>query len=135
MARTVDEVATYLAAQSVGTVGTDLFKESLPATPDACVMVRETGGASPDPGFGSTAARFERPALQIIARGAADDVTGPYDKAWLAWVALMAVNPTTSMSGTIYHQINPLQNPSLLEVDDNDRSLYAVNFLAEKELS
>lgn len=40
----VDEIADYLATQSEGTVGTDLFTHHLPASPDAAVAVRQFAG-------------------------------------------------------------------------------------------
>ncbi len=117
----------------MGTVGTDLFKGWMPATPDACVVVLETGGTSPDPGFGSSTVRTERPTVQVIARGAPDDYTGPRTKAQDAWDALEAVEAPQQLSGTTYWSVQALQNPFPMDRDDNDRFLFSANFLIEKE--
>lgn len=45
----VSDVATYLAANGVGTLGTDLFFSYYPDTESALVSVLDTGGPQPEP--------------------------------------------------------------------------------------
>jgi hypothetical protein len=44
----LDDLASYLQTQGVGTVGTDIFKSRQPKTPNACVTLYDTGGAEQD---------------------------------------------------------------------------------------
>lgn len=131
----LDELASYIEAEGHGTVGTDIFKSFMPATPDACVAVYETGGSSPDLGFGSTTVRFENPSVQILARGAAEDYTGPRTKAQSVWDSLVAVQAPQQLSGTSYNLIIPLQSPFPIGPDENKRQLISANFLIEKSPS
>jgi hypothetical protein len=135
MAGVLEEVLAYLDAQGLGTAGTDLFHARLPKDPDACGAVYETGGIAPDLGFGSTAARFENPAIQVVFRGAPQDHDGPRAQAKTAWEKLAAVEAPQALSGTIYNWIRPLQQPfPLKKPDDTDpRWIIACNFLVEKE--
>ncbi len=58
----VNTIASYLAAQGVGTVGTDLFKMVLPENPSAGTVVVPTGGIDlpEDP--------TRRPSFQVMHR-------------------------------------------------------------------
>jgi hypothetical protein len=44
----IEQVATYLQAGGIGTLGTNLFISNLPDSVDACVAVFDTGGMPPD---------------------------------------------------------------------------------------
>ena len=68
MALLIDQMATYLAGQGEGTVGTDIFKTKRPAAPVACVSLHATGGYPP-PAY----TRREFPTLMISARAATPD--------------------------------------------------------------
>lgn len=65
MARLTDDIAEYLAAQGIGTVGTDIFVDHLPDLPDSCVAVMQTGGQQP-----SIYLPTKRPTFQVIVRNA-----------------------------------------------------------------
>jgi len=70
------DVATYLAAQGFGTIGTDLFhcapKPPGGGIPDACIFVLDSGGPAPDPYFrvGGASASFYRVGVQVRVRAA-----------------------------------------------------------------
>jgi hypothetical protein len=63
----IDDIATYLAAQSLGTVGTSIFKSYLPdlETDDTIITVLDTGGVTPDPYLPT-----KYPTFQIFVRAA-----------------------------------------------------------------
>lgn len=44
----ISDIATYLAAQGLGTVGTDIFYSYLPDAGDDLLTVLDTGGQQPD---------------------------------------------------------------------------------------
>jgi len=130
----LDEVAVFLAAAGLGTLGIDLFKGKLPNDPDACGVLYEYGGVAPEGQFGATGIRHETPAIQVVFRGAPHDYAGPRAKAGVAFDALTNVE-TQALSGTFYHWIHAIQSPFFLQRDDAERTLIACNFLCEKEPS
>ena len=135
MAGVLEEVITFLAAEGLGTDGTDLFRARMPDAPDACGVVYETGGIAPDLGFGASTVRFESPALQVVFRGAAQDYDGPRAKAKTAWASLASVE-AQALTGTTYNWIHPLQSPFPLgEPDEKQRLSIAFNVLVEKEIT
>lgn len=137
MASVLDEMTTYLAAQGVGTVGTDLFAGLLPDTPDACVALLETGGmpaAHTVGGGGAGSAVFERPSIQVICRGAKHDYAAARAKAGTAFTKLDGLANTT-LSGTRYLSIFAAQPPFLIGRDENERPLVGFNVEVAKELS
>jgi len=132
----LDELGVYLAAQGVGTVGTDLFLGGLPDAPPACVAVLETGGMASAKAMraapGSPVA--EQPGFQVIARGAPFDYEGPRAKAQLAYRKLDGLG-TSVLSGTRWFWVTATQSPFLIQRDENERVWIGFNVLAAKELS
>jgi predicted sugar kinase len=131
---TRDEIADFLEDAGVGTVGTTIFKGQMPGTPDACVAVIETPGREPVHTFGSAGIAIEYPRVQIRCRGAASDYATPAAQAQTAYVALAAV-ANESIDGTLYHSIDPLQSPFLIEKDAKNRIVIGFNAQLTKELS
>ena len=128
----LDELAAYLAtvSPSLGLI----VKGSMPATSDVCLSLQEYGGAPPTTGFGTPGLQYEMPGVQILARGVAHDYQEPRARIERAYQALAKVQGTT-LSGTKYLMVRPQQSPFLLERDGNERCVFAVNCLAEKEPS
>ena len=137
MADVLSELVAFLAAEGLGTAGTDLFFGRMPDTPDACGCVYATGGLAPDQGFGSAAVRFESPGIQIVFRGAALDYDTPNANARTAWTSLAGVNPQTALTGTTYHWVHATQSqPFLLgEPDEKQRFRIVCNYIVEKEMT
>lgn len=132
----LDEVAAFLASEGLGTVGTDLFSTEMPATPNACGCVYESGGSAPDMPLGSSTPRFENPTVQVVFRGAPDDYTGPRVKAQSAFDAMIGISADQVLSGTKYLQVLALQQPFPLGgKDGNKRWKIVCNFLIQKEPS
>lgn len=65
MSEIIGDVATYLQAQGIGTVGTDIFKSYLPDTADAVIAILDTGGVEPDIDLPT-----KSPTFQIFIRAA-----------------------------------------------------------------
>jgi hypothetical protein len=128
------EIAAYLEAQGLGKQAVDLFIGKMPATPEACGVVYEYGGAPAELGFGVDGIQFETPGIQVAFRGAPHDYAGPRAKAELAFRALPKVQ-ATNLSGAFYLTITPQQSPFALERDDDERHVVVCNFLCEKRPS
>jgi len=131
----LDEVLTFLAAEGLGTVGTDLFKVKMPATPEACGCVYESGGSSPSMGLGSSTPLSENPTLQVVFRGAAEDYTGPRVKAKTAFNSLIGISVDQVLSGTKYQMVTALHQPFPLGQDGNERWRISCSYYIQKEPS
>jgi hypothetical protein len=131
---TLDEIATFVATACGLTVGTTVFKGSMPATPDAACCVYEYPGLAPDFVFGSASISTEYPRVQILFRGTRDDYESPRDLAETAYQAIAAV-ANQSLSSTRYVNIEPLQAPFGLGPDGNGRHRIAFNCQLSKAVS
>lgn len=129
------ELRTYLASELSLTYGTDLFTHRMPDTPDAVLVLYETGGSGAALGLGVDGVQFESPAVQVVCRGAALDFDTPRAQAESAFVALAKIQ-AESLSGTPYLLVRPLNSPNgALGPDEKNRPRFSFNVLVEKELS
>lgn len=128
------EVATYLAAQGLGTLGVNVFVGQLKDTPDVALMVSEYGGASSNHGFGNPGLREEFSGVQILVRGLPNDYAGPRARIETAYRKMAEIQATT-LSGTYYRIARPVSPPLLLERDANMRCKFVVSFICDKTLS
>jgi minor capsid protein len=129
------EVATHLAGLGLGVLGTSLFVNVLPPAPDVCAAVFDSGGASPELGFGTVGIKYENPTAQIRFRGAPKDSNGPLLKARTAYKELAKVQ-ASPVNGVLYLTLILLQPPFLLEREEgSERVVWAFNCLASKDPS
>jgi hypothetical protein len=82
--------------------------------------------------MGGTAAKWEEPRIQAVARAAT--YSAARTKIGAIFTALHAVNNTT-LSGTLYLSIEAVQSPFFLERDQSDRVKMVCNFHVRKVLS
>lgn len=122
----LDEIAAYLATQSVGTVGTNIFIGIIPDSPDNCVALFEYGGSAPD----LVGTYVERPNLQVRVRNTSYS-TGRAKCASVI-TALHTLGETT-LSGTRYLWVAAKQSPISLGVDAKERYEWSINFQVVKE--
>lgn len=128
------EVRAQLIADELATAGA-IFTNTLPATPDVCVAVDETGGSGNVNFFGDDLG-LEQAGLRIRTRGVPQDATTPREMIETIKQALMAHGAfPISGSGTRYLNFEPLQSPYPLMRDADERVVWAVNFLVLKEHS
>jgi hypothetical protein len=118
------EIAAFLQAQGIGEVDHDIFMGARPETPDACLTVAERPSLPPMSIQGNLLA-MERPRLQIICRGAADDYLGPRTLAERAYRALALILNST-LTNTYYQSVIP-SPPFVIGRDANARYLICVN--------
>ena len=127
----LDEIAAYLEGQNVGTRATDLFTGFMPDTPDEVVVVYENPGMPPSRSH-SDSPNLEHPQIGVWARGTVDgDYAGPRQKAQDAYNALVLIRNQT-LSATLYLDVMPMQQPFLLERDDNKRAIIGFNAAVTK---
>ena len=130
----LDEIGSYLASGGVGTLGTDLFLGQLPDSPDAAVVVFETGGMGSvhtmSTGPGNAIA--ERPRVQVVARAAT--YSAARTKAHDVFLLLDGLRART-LGSTRYLWGQGVQSPFLLERDQANRTKIACNYELVKALS
>jgi hypothetical protein len=117
----IEDVAMHLTTNGVGvydpdsTTG-DIFLSFLPATPDACMAIYNTGGQ------GSALPEDHIRAVQIIVRGL--DYESVNSKAWEAY---RSVRNATQINGR--KVINrPMGVPAHIGQDQNKRHEFSLNF-------
>jgi len=129
------ELAAYLATELTLVVGTTIFENMIPDTPDTCLAIYETAGIAADHGLGvTTGSQYENPGAQIVTRGAEFDSDSPRTVAVNAREALMKVGAQT-LSGTEYLFITATQSPFIFKRDKNNRVLWAFNVQIKKASS
>ena len=133
MANVLDDLAVRIATTISGTVGTDVFKSTMPALPDACVTVMETGGLAPTRALGTAGVQYERPGVQILVRGAPADYETARTTAQTVWENLATIE-TEDLSGTRYYMSENLQEPFPVNVDEQDRPTVGFNMIFTKDI-
>ena len=136
MATVATDLITYLATVSgVGSITAalpTLYAGTMPEFPDECGAVIEYGGLPGTYVLGQDAIHHEFPRVQVVFRGEKQDYTGPRDKAESAYQALAALANTT-INGTKYLRLEPLQPPFRIVQDGNLRHHIGFNLAVEKE--
>lgn len=128
----LDDMGTYVAANTSLTLGTDLYLSLLPDTPDNVVGLFENTGVVPISAMGSAnLPKIERPELQFIVRNTSY-ATGR-TLANELWELLTSVSNAT-IESTLYHRIEATSSPFVFERDNSRRVLFSCNFNVMKEL-
>ena len=125
----LEELGTYLAAQGVGTVGTDIFYGLLPDSPTPATAVLEYPGREGDYIQERAKVAIEYPRIQVRARAATYAAGRALIE--LSYQALDAIINAT-LSGTRYLAVRPIQAPFLLERDANLALVFAFNVEAHR---
>jgi hypothetical protein len=134
---TATEIKAFLDA--IGSLGS-IRVGSLPASPDIMGCVYEYPGQASERRLGVAGVGYEKPSIQVVFRGIADDYAGPRAKAETAYRALAAAQPGVIVSGSaVYLQIDPQQPPHPVGLnggkDENRRFEIGCNFYVTKEPS
>ena len=132
----VEEVSGYLAAQVGLVAGTNLFANILPESTHAALAIFEVPSMPPQQRFGSNPLpAFTRPRLHVVTRSTSSVNNGPplptvaRGMAFNAYKALNSVTDSTLPTSTTpqrarYMRIEPMSEPSLLELDDKGRFVF-----------
>lgn len=124
----LDDIATHLAANSTRlTVGTNLTKGYMPASPATCTTIFETGGLAPIKAFstGTVDRVWEQPSIMVHSRST--DYQTARNTIEDVFTILDGIGNTT-LSGTRYGRIDAIQSPIDIGQDSNDRHMLSVNF-------
>lgn len=124
----LEDIATHLQTQGVGTIGTNIFLSFMPDSPDVVVSLYEgpTAGED-DEGFGVGSTIVEKSVLHVRVRCSPNDYPSGRDKAQAVKNALNLLVDTT-VSATLYHRVLKYSGPYLLDKDSQDRQILATNY-------
>jgi len=123
----LDDIAFYLQQKGIGTIGTDIFKGQLPATPDNAIALFEYAGEPQD----LTDANLEYPGLQVLVRN--KSYASGRQKIEQLKNDLHGITETT-INNVRYLLIQAKQSPEALPRDENGRAIFVVNFRIIKEV-
>lgn len=144
----VEEVGTYIQAQSLGTLGTSLFLNGWSDSTGIAACLFEYPGSSPRRRYAGVA--WEEARIQVVVRsttpsgpeGIADPRAARVraQKIWrtledIGNENLTAVNEVGSTQTTYYLSVSVLQSPFLLDRDDKGRTLFAFNCRVQRDSS
>jgi hypothetical protein len=138
------EVANFLVSASTsfkqgGSTGaqTPIWMNKFPGrSSNTAIAIFESGG--PAPLYTHSGLSLERPTVQIISRStsyATARQNADFIFRTLAGVTNAGVSKTTSTGETSYLTITPLQSPTDMGQDAEERSMVTCNYMAEKEMS
>lgn len=119
------DIAEHLEDNVIGTVGTSIFVNYLPETPDACIAVYDTGGQAP-----LNVLNYENAGIQVTVRGTAaagrSKIADVFD--------LLHTLTHATIETRDYRRIDATSSPSFIGRDRLGRSLFTVNFIVLKEV-
>jgi hypothetical protein len=135
----LDDLGSYLQAQGVATLQTDLFKGGLPMDSplapvhDAIMAIIESAGLPPFHIHNIQQASFEQPVVQVVVRGAPYDYAEARARAQAAFLALDGLSNIT-INGTFYLFVQALQSPFFLHSDQMSRPVIVFNVRCAKAI-
>lgn len=123
----LDDIGAYLAAHSIGTVGTNLFLGDMPETPDICVALYEYAGEPPEAAHDSQV--LEYPGLQVRVRGTSYSAVKTAIENIQSHLFPLA---NTTLSGSRYLYFRPVQSPFSMGRDSSKRVEMVQNYIVTK---
>lgn len=125
----IDDIGTYLQNNGIGTfaAGGDIFCNGFSVNAPNCITLLSAPGLPEKYSLRRTCI-LSRPELDVRVRNV-DDATAE-QKAKAIYELLHLIVGRT-IGSTNFKKIRGMQDPYLLEIDDNDRYIYAVNFQLE----
>ena len=117
------DIAAYLATLGLGTVGTSIFVNIKPATPDNLIAVFVYAGQAPERTHDTSG--NARPGIQVWVRNTSAGTCR--SKIETVFNCLDGITNTT-LTGTFFEGIMANQSPEPMGQDENGRSEFVVNF-------
>jgi hypothetical protein len=119
------EIAGYLVANSIGTLGTNIFIADIPEKPDLAVMLFDRPGSQNL--YTYDGERVEMPGLQVLVRGEQSDYSTARTKAATVYALLDGVANTVIGTHT-YLSIMASSPPYDYGPDGMGRQIFETNF-------
>jgi hypothetical protein len=118
-----DDVATYLAANGIGTKGATIFVGNPPAQKNDFVLITDTGGAKPDQDYA-----INHPSVQVAVYGSANSYTASFALLQSIFVLLnRKQNLTIGTKNVMF--VQAISSPQVIGLDpEKNRWLMTCNF-------
>lgn len=118
-----DDVATYLAANAIGTKGSTIFVGNAPANKNDFVLITDTGGSKPEQDY-----PVNHPSVQVAVYGSANSYTASLALLQSIFVLLNRKQNLTIGSKDVMF-VQAVTSPQVVGLDpDNNRWLMTCNF-------
>ena len=117
------DIAARLASAGFGTLGTDLFINTLPATPDNCISVSGYAGSPPERTHDTSG--NARPGIQVRVRNTSAATGRTVIENIFNY---LDGSGNVSLSSVFFLSIDAVQSPFPMGKDENNRTEYSVNF-------
>jgi hypothetical protein len=120
----IEQIATYLQAQGIGTKGSTIFISNLPDAVDSCIAIFDTGGLTPDIDLPT-----KEPTFQIFIRA----TTYALGKEKLESIRALLhnkYNVTLVENGTYIYRINALSEGGHIGKNERGIEEFSINFKA-----
>lgn len=121
------ELISWLVSDGRGTAGTNLFRYTMPDTPDVVTCLYEYGGLPNEPEMGGTTVRMEFPHVTVHTRGEIDDADGPRLELQRIVTSFAKIGDQDIL-GVRYNAVIALMPPAPISKDANHRYRYTCNF-------
>jgi len=118
-----EDIATILQAETSLVLGTDLFINKEPASPDNCVTIFDVAGGPSE--MALDASNYQQPSIQLRVRNKTQ-LTG--STLCNTLVAALDGMGNEEVGTTTYMIIYLTSGPALLDWDNNDRVRFIINF-------
>lgn len=130
---TTDIKDMLVGESSLGlTFATDLFIGRMPNNPDNCVCLYDLAGQAPLLSLQKSTSNYYYNGLFIKVRNTS------YQAAWnkaFAILQFLHAHGNVVLNGTLYTLIRALENPQLIEWDENNRPVFGCNFEVQRRAS
>jgi hypothetical protein len=121
------DIATQIQALGFGTLGTTIFVNTRPESPDDLIAVFGYAGQAPDRNHAGEA--IDNPSVQVWVRNTSNGTARQIiEQIYQALDGMF----NTYLSGTFYLEVTALQCATPMGKDEADRSEYVVNFTCSK---
>jgi Bacteriophage minor capsid protein len=117
----IDDIASYLEVENIGTVGTDIFKANQPANPVRNITIFDTGGQAPDVDL----IGVENPTIQLISRG--ENYSEAMTLARAAYAVLHGLT-NTDIGDAYVMFCAAVQPPQMIGQDENNNYEISCNY-------
>jgi hypothetical protein len=123
-----DDIAAYLATGGFGTVGTSIFLNTMPPTPDACIAVSVYAGGPPERTYDGSG--NDNPSVQVRVR---DSNAGTARTKVEQIYNYLDGRSNTTINSTFYLGIFAINSGAIpMGKDENGRTEYTWNFSVKR---
>lgn len=130
MTTTLEDLGSYMASNGRGTLGTDLFLNMMPDSPDSVTSITEYLSGQPLDTMGAHAPLVELPMIQVLVRRGPTEYLTARTEADLVYNLLVMILDTTI--GSNRYTVTPTNTPTLTGRDEQKRPIVTCNYAVRR---